>query len=165
MSVEKIACNFSNYPIRFCGFEDISKLAPEEAKLKFIPVGSVEYTRAYCDHVGMRLPINFSYPEQFRHLLHRMVKRGLYKEASFSDFVKPQETKTFTGNLNISPGSYSIDIGWRPDLNCYSLVEINDGWSLGLYNPTDQQSNPPTRQQYADMLVARWRQILFCNIG
>ena len=238
MSVEKIACNFSNYPIRFCGFEDISKLAPEEAKLKFIPVGSVEYTRAYCDHVGMRLPINFSYPEQFRHLLHRMVKRGLYKEASFSDFVKPQETKTFTGNLklvlesekpgvidpetpvwvcepvafqsefrfyiqdfveggkiigwarydsldltnpqpdfslvesimdrfhkDISPGSYSIDIGWRPDLNCYSLVEINDGWSLGLYNPTDQQSNPPTRQQYADMLVARWRQILFCNIG
>ena len=63
-----------------------------------------------------------------------------------------------------APGAYSIDIGWRIDLDRYCLVEINDGWSLGLYENKDPQSNPPTRQQYADMLVSRWTQILFCNL-
>jgi len=237
MPIEKIACNFSSYPSQFCKFDDIPKLNPEEAKLKFVPVGSVEFTRAYCDHVGLGLPTNLSYPEEFHSYLYRNVQEGLYKEASFSEFVKPLETKTFTGNIklvleaespdsidpetpvwisepvtfesefrfyihdfvtggkiqgwarydglsvtnpepdfnlvesimdrfhrDIGPGAYSIDVGWRPHLNCYSLVEINDGWSLGLYNPTDPQSNPPTMQQYADMLVSRWTQILFCNI-
>jgi hypothetical protein len=65
---------------------------------------------------------------------------------------------------NIAPGAYTIDIGWRPDLNRYCLVELNDAWSLGFYENSDPQSNPPTRQQYADMLVSRWRQILFCNL-
>lgn len=237
MSAEKIACNFSSYPSQFRKFEDIVKLNPEESRLKFVPVGSVEFTRAYCDHLGLNLPINLSYPEQFHPYLYRRVQEGLYKEALFSEFVKPIETKTFTGNIksvleaedpdsidpetpvwicepvifesefrfyihdfvngskiqgwaryddlsvtnpepdfslvesimdkfhgDIGPGAYSIDIGWRPNLGCYSLVEINDGWSLGLYNPDDPQSNPPTRQQYADMLVSRWTQILFCNI-
>ncbi len=65
---------------------------------------------------------------------------------------------------NIAPGAYTIDIGWRPDLNRYCLVELNDAWSLGFYENSDPQSNPPTRQQYADMLVSRWRQIIFCNL-
>jgi hypothetical protein len=63
-----------------------------------------------------------------------------------------------------APGAYTIDIGWRPDLNQYCLVELNDAWSLGFYENNDPQSNPPTRQQYADMLVFRWTQILFCNL-
>lgn len=65
---------------------------------------------------------------------------------------------------DLGPLAYSVDIGWRPDLQRYALVEINDAWALGLYENTDPQSNPPTRQQYADMIVNRWRQILFCNL-
>jgi hypothetical protein len=65
---------------------------------------------------------------------------------------------------DLGPGAYSIDIGWRPDLQRYSLVEVNDAWALGYYENQDPQSNPPSRQQYADMLVSRWTQIIFCNI-
>lgn len=64
----------------------------------------------------------------------------------------------------LGPNAYSVDIGWRPDIKRWSLVEVNDGWALGFYQSTDFQSNPPTRQGYADMLVARWVQIVFCNI-
>jgi hypothetical protein len=64
---------------------------------------------------------------------------------------------------DIGPSAYSVDIGWRPDLGKYSLVEINDAWALGFYENSDPQSNPPTRQQYADMIVSRWSQIAFCS--
>jgi hypothetical protein len=63
-----------------------------------------------------------------------------------------------------APGAYTIDIGWRPDLNQYCLVELNDARSLGFYENNDPQSNPPSRQEYADMLVSRWSQILFSNL-
>jgi hypothetical protein len=65
----------------------------------------------------------------------------------------------------LGPNSYSIDIGWRPDIGRYSLVEVNDGWSLGLYENRDPQSSPPSRKEYAEMLVSRWRQIVFCCIA
>ena len=65
---------------------------------------------------------------------------------------------------NGAPGAYKVDIGGRCDLGRYCLVELNDAWALGLYENNDPQSNPPTRQQYADMLVSRWRQIVFCSL-
>lgn len=65
---------------------------------------------------------------------------------------------------NIGPNAFSIDIGWRPDLKCYDVVELNDAWSLGLYNNTDPQSCPPSAKDYAEMLISRWTQILFCNL-
>jgi len=65
---------------------------------------------------------------------------------------------------NGAPGAYTVDIGWRYDLDRYCLVELNDAWALGLYENADPQSNPPTRQQYSDMLVSRWTQIIFCNL-
>lgn len=62
------------------------------------------------------------------------------------------------------PAGYSIDIGWRIDLGLYCLVEINDGWSLGFYENSDRQSAPPSRQGYADLLISRWTQLVFCAI-
>lgn len=77
------------------------------------------------------------------------------------DLVK--EITKYLRNIG-APGAYSVDIGWRPDLNKYCLVELNDAWSLGFYNNTDPQSKPPSYQNYADMLRYRWSQIVFCNI-
>lgn len=65
---------------------------------------------------------------------------------------------------NLGPNAYSIDIGWVKELQRYALVEVNDAWALGYYENTDLLSNPPSRQEYADMLVSRWRQILFCTL-
>lgn len=80
------------------------------------------------------------------------------------DLGMVEEIASVYRELRPGPNAYSIDIGWRPDLQRYCLVEVNDAWSLGYYDNQDMQSNPPTRQQYADMLVSRWTQIVFCNI-
>jgi len=62
------------------------------------------------------------------------------------------------------PISYSIDIGWRTDIQEYDVVELNDAWALGYYKNNDKQSNPPSEDDYVQMLISRWNQILFCNI-
>lgn len=234
MSAEKTACSFSHYPIRYCKYEDVGMLNPDEARLRYVPVGSVEFTEEYCRHVGLGLPVKPSFMDGLEGYCHRQIRRGTFKEALDTEFVKPVKVKEFTANVkgsiqahvnpdtevyisevvpfesefrfyihdfvnrfeilgwsryddlsvrnpepdwgiveaiaqrfhdSLGPNAYSIDIGWRPDKQCYSLVEINDGWSLGFYENSDRQSGPPTRQQYADMLVSRWSQILFCNIA
>lgn len=65
---------------------------------------------------------------------------------------------------NIGPSAYSLDIGWRSDIQEFDLVELNDAWALGYYSNSDSQSNPPSKEDYAEMLISRWTQILFCNI-
>lgn len=245
MALEKAACSFSAYPVQYCNFENIDKLDPETSKLKFVPVGSVEFTKAYSEHVGIDLPCKDSSlgsaviglaTSENKDYFKRRIKRGKLGDASADEFVKPVGVKLFTGAVksqlrpmspdtavwisdyvkfeseyrfyiqdfvngpevvgwsryddgnfnnpsvehggfdlveslaqdlhnNLPANAYSIDIGWRPDLNEFSVVEVNDAWALGLYQPTmDCNSNPPTRQQYADMLVSRWAQILFCNL-
>jgi hypothetical protein len=239
---EKIACSFSSHPVRYCSYEGIEKLDPETSLTHYVPVGSVEFVKAYSQHVGIKLPGDFSYgvySNQLAKFLMRSIRKGTYGDATLDEFVKPVAIKSFTGNLKatlkleigdhiqsdtpvwISPavefraefrfyiqgliggdkivgwaryddsdayeednpepdfglveeimvkvqdtglGAYTIDIGWRPDLDCYCLVELNDAWALGFYENMDRQSNPPTRQQYADMLVSRWRQLIFCNL-
>jgi hypothetical protein len=58
-----------------------------------------------------------------------------------------------------SPCAYSVDVGWRPDLGLYDVVELNDAWALGLYRNSDPQSHPPSYEDYARMLVMRWNQL------
>jgi hypothetical protein len=65
---------------------------------------------------------------------------------------------------NLGPNAYTIDIGWRSDIQEYDVVELNDAWALGYYLNHDEQSNPPKEDEYVEMLISRWRQILFCNI-
>jgi hypothetical protein len=65
----------------------------------------------------------------------------------------------------LGPNAYSVDIGWRPDIQQYDVVELNDAWALGLYRSGgDEQSSPPSYEDYVEMLISRWRQILFCNV-
>jgi len=240
LPTEKIACSFSCYPVRYCPLTELTKLDPREAKTQYIPVGSVEFAKAYGKQVGIELPGDFSYgicDGDLDKFLMRPIRRGTYGEATLTEFVKPTAIKSFTGNvkghleaeapgfipngtqvwiseavpfgaefrfyihdfvgggkilgwsryddsnmqcpepdfelveavmkeleIGGAPGAYTIDIGWRPDLNCYCLVELNDAWALGLYENNGPQSAPPTRQQYADMLVSRWTQIVFCSL-
>lgn len=234
-SAEKKACCFSDYPIRYSSFENLAKLNPQEDKLKYVPVGSVEFIREYARVMGMFLPegLDFFY-EELKPFLKRPVIAGTYSEAQDEEFVKPRGgVKLFTGGIkrrleerveentpvwispavpfgaefryyifsyanggkilgwsrydNLigpapdpdvglvesimevieecgAPNGYSIDIGWRTDIEKYCLVEINDGWALGYYGNTDFQSNPPSYKDYSELLIARWGQILFCNI-
>lgn len=235
MAAEKTACAFSNYLIEYCKYGDLHTKA--EGLLKYVPVGSVEFTEAYCNVVGITVPTPLAYPDFTLPYLHREVKISEFGKVSPDKFIKPySKVKLFTGCLkkdlaeqgvqvhaeekvwefdnvpfesefrfyihdfvtgpkiqgwsryddlpmvnpepdielveqiakefhdSIGPNAYTIDIGWRSDIGCYSLIEVNDGWALGYYSPNDSQSNPPTRQQYADMLVSRWMQIVFCAV-
>lgn len=239
MTTEKIACRFSDFPSVNCSFEGISRIPPSEIVYKMIPVGSVEFTCRYAEHVGISLPTSLSYMDPSLSYVNRRIKSGKYEEALPNEFIKPYERiKLFTGGIKqdlekegitisdeekvwisepvtfeseyrfyiqdtatkceilgwnrydllenvsnpppdismvegiaqeihdqIGPNAYSIDIGWRPDLSKYSLVEINDAWALGFYShKSDENSNPPSNQQYADMLYSRWLQIIFCNL-
>lgn len=232
MRTEKIACCFSSYPVLNYPFEKIRTI-DRKNRLQYVPVGTVEFVREWCDWMELSLPGCISYEDSLSNLYDRNIRKGQFSEALPYEFVKPCSVKRFTGAIkntihqpiepsepvwisdpvpfesefrfyihdfvtgpkiygwaryddleynnpepdlnlvekvsdslhtSLGPSAYSIDIGWRPDLGKYSLVEINDAWSLGLYENTDPQSNPPTRQQYADMLVSRWYQILFCNV-
>jgi hypothetical protein len=78
------------------------------------------------------------------------------------EMVKRLAEQVYT---EIGPNAYSIDIGWRPDLEQYDVVEMNDAWALGFYNNNDPQSKPPTKGQYANMLYSRWVQLVFCSLA
>lgn len=234
MTSEKIACSLSDIPILYCSFEEIKNLDPKLSITRFIPVGSVEFTERYANHVGIKLPSNISYFPPTIDFAKRNIRVGKFKDTSFGEFVKPfEKIKFFTGSIkehldcdidpeedvwisepvtfesefrfyiqsyankwevlgwsrydpldvvnpnpdhklvgelaeqiykDLGPNAYTIDIGWRPDLREYDIIELNDAWALGLYEGNDQQSKPPTKQQYADMLYSRWLQIVFCNL-
>jgi hypothetical protein len=233
MTSEKFACQCSSYPTYYCTFDNLPSIS-KESKFEYVPVGTVEYVKKYCEVVGIELPLtSLTYPEILHEFLDRKVVKGLLKDAKKDEFVKPYNAvKIFTGDIkeNIRPmrgntpvwisepvkfqsevrfyihdvigldpiigwvryddqditnplpdleyvrnmaqlinnnlylSAYTIDIGWRPDLNKYSLVELNDFWAIGLYNNKDEQSKPIARQDYVEMLVSRWRQILFCQL-
>lgn len=235
MPTEKMACSFSNYPVLVAPYEKLSVRDFSKDRLKFVPVGSVEFTREYCRCANLELPTALYYPEEVQRFFYRELQETTFGGAHECSFVKPsQRVKSFAAGLKSTlvgqvaieepvlesevvpfesefrfyiqntitktqilgwaryddlpltnpepdigmveqiasiyrdlgpgPNAYSIDIGWRPDLQRYCLVEVNDAWSLGYYENSDPQSNPPSRQQYADMLVSRWTQILFCSI-
>jgi hypothetical protein len=233
LSTEKYACRSSGHSFSYCPFDAIKNLDVEKNRLHSIPVGSVEFVKEYCDHVGIRLPTeSLTYLDEIQPFIKRAIRKGIFKEAKDNEFVKPVAVKTFTGDIksdvkdvlddtpvwiseqvrfesefrfyiltdvirsrvtgwsryddldctnpdpdpefvfsiaeevrkNTGPNAFSIDIGWRPDLKCYDVVELNDAWSLGLYNNTDPQSCPPSAEDYAEMLISRWAQTLFCNL-
>lgn len=53
----------------------------------------------------------------------------------------------------------AIDVGWRKDLNAYSLVEVNDAWALGRYTSLDDNGQPISKEDYALMIEERWLEI------
>lgn len=234
LSIEKYACRLSGYQYSECAYDSIESLDVEKHRLHSIPVGSVEFTKRYCDHMGLALPTeSLTYFLGESPFMQRSMRKTTFAEATDGEFVKPVSVKSFTGDMkffikdhvppdtkvwvgpyvpfesefrfyvhstyptpqivgwsryddhgvvnpnpdinfildiayevqkNLGPSAFSVDIGWRPDLGRYDLVELNDAWALGLYNNTDPQSSPPTPIDYADMLIARWQQLLFCNI-
>lgn len=237
MTTEKVACSLSDFPITYCFYNNIKVLDPRKSLTKYIPVGSVEFTQSFANHVGITLPPNLSYYGPVADRLKRNVRQGKYRDAAPNEFVKPfEKIKFFTGGVkceleaegltlednedvwisetvpfeseyrfyiqnyadrwevlgwsrydcldvknpdpdvcmvdklaeqihrDIGPNAYSIDIGWRPDLKQYDIVEMNDAWALGFYNNLDHQSKPPTKKQYANMLYSRWSQLVFCSL-
>ena len=68
-----------------------------------VPVGSVEFVRAYADRVGVMLPAPLDYPDDLRPYLARTIRRAPLSKAPRGDFVKPVKTKRFSAIQNYDP--------------------------------------------------------------
>jgi len=139
--------------------------------------GAIKKDLASTDSVAENTLVWISEPvrfeSEFRFYVHDFVNGPQvlgWSRYDDTDFNNPEPDHFLVREVSkllhemVGPSAYSVDIGWRSDLRGYSLVEINDGWSLGLYENRDPQSNPPSRRDYAEMLISRWRQILFCSL-
>lgn len=65
-----------------------------------LPVGSITYMRKAFETIGVKEPPNISYPDGFRPFAHRPVwvtAAAHILESNAPVFVKPMETKLFTG--------------------------------------------------------------------
>jgi len=51
-----------------------------------------------------------------------------------------------------APAGYAIDIGYQRASDAFRLVEVNDGWALGLYKGVSPWL-------YVELLSARWREL------
>ena len=103
---------------------------------------------------------------EFRYYIHKGKILGWCRyDALNEDYPDPDHklVEAIVSKINATsdavPIAYSVDIGYRVDLDRYCLVEMNDFWSLGWYTYKDSQSKPITAEQYAQAVVDRWLQI------
>lgn len=89
----------TNIPIARSSYADLPTHAEALKKGQMLPIGSVEFVRKAMLAAGMVEPENLTYPEVLRVYLHRNVtltRAGLVPDRSF---IKPVQTKAFTGFL------------------------------------------------------------------
>lgn len=63
----------------------------------YIPIGSVEFIKEYCDHFGVSIPQFDTYPEELNSFLGRNIELIEKGNVDPNKFVKPISTKQFTG--------------------------------------------------------------------
>lgn len=210
LSKEKTAVRLGSEPYVYWAFNDLTQCPHHD----YIPIGSVEFVTEFCKVSKINLPNNISYPDELHLFLNRQVWQDTFSNVESELFVKPIETKLFTGgikqslteqvdpgtkvwvsepikltsefrcyiinakmvgysryddgdneemfNVNVinqmidayatAPAGYAIDVGIVN--NQTVLIEVNDGWSLGLY-PWGTMTN----QKYVELITKRWKQI------
>ena len=126
-----------------------------------VPIGTVEWTRAYAAGLGVDLPDPETYPAALRPWFKRRVRVGCFHEAYPSEFVKPLRCKAFTGAIRSQ-----VDEAVDPDEPCWICdpVEFLAEWRIyilegqivgwGQYGEGDDAE--PNLAQVASMLAA-WR--------
>ena len=74
-------------------------LAANAAALRdgWLPVGSVEFVREAMLHAGISEPANLSYPDSLKEHFGREIHLGTIADLEGEVFVKPVQTKLFTG--------------------------------------------------------------------
>jgi len=77
-----------------CPFHNLA-----EHKGDYVPVGSVEFTVEFARLNDILLPANISYPKNLLHFLKRKVWLDKFSNVNEDMFVKPLNTKVFTGAI------------------------------------------------------------------
>jgi hypothetical protein len=115
-------------------------------------------------HVWISDPVKFTAEYRFYIYASEIIGWCRY-DAHDEDYPSPDQelVKAIVEKIKHGidvPIAYAIDIGYREDLGGYSLVEMNDFWSLGWYTFKDEESRPISGAEYARCVIARWKQIV-----
>lgn len=85
--------------IRFASLKDIETGRTQPSRA-FVPVGTVEFCRAWMHACGIDEPAPLDYPACLRHYLGRSVRRhSNYAEAPVGHWVKPLRTKAWNAHV------------------------------------------------------------------
>ena len=144
MQVEKRAIShasaISDYELLYCSYDDMIY------DYNYCPIGSVEFVNKIFDFYNFSLE-NISYPTELFQFLLRNVYKGTVKEADNNDFIKPIETKLFTGGikstLNIeenTPVWISTPVNFISEVRYY--IHNNKILGYGRYDPNDNDLMP-----------------------
>lgn len=123
------------------------------------PIGSVEWTRAYAEELGVALPEPETYPAALRSWLGRRVECRVYAAASPMHFVKPVRCKAFTGAIRgeiteqvdpLEPCWIADPVQFVAEWRCYILRGKVATWAQ--YGEGDDAE--PDMAQVAEMLAA-----------
>lgn len=120
--------------IRFSSIKyDYQELGIEELEFSdsnAVPIGSVEFIRAFAKVHGIELPTqDMSYPEQLRKYLGRSIRSGRFDEALPDEFVKPRETKIFDGGIRKQLSEIPKD----PSVLCWISEPIDLAYEFRFY--------------------------------
>lgn len=86
-----------DYNIKYASLQDIyNGVIPEG---HYTPVGTVEFTKAYAKILGVTIERVPSYPQELEYFLNRIIRLDSFSGTMNHEFVKPVETKLFTGGL------------------------------------------------------------------
>lgn len=87
----------NDIPFIILGIEQLQNFSFSVNLNDVLPIGSVEFIREFMRVTSIPEPENISYPIEISHLLHRSVKMQQVGSILGRHFVKPVETKIFTG--------------------------------------------------------------------
>jgi hypothetical protein len=87
-----------------------------------IPIGSVEFVQEFARIHGIPVPtFDISYPQVLWRYLKRTIRLGYFIDASPNEFVKPRETKLFTGGIR----AQLEEIPNNPHISCWISEPID----------------------------------------
>ena len=136
----------------------------DELKNQAVPVGSVEFVRKAMEIAGLQEPANISYPIGCEQFLRRKIQCVQLGEVHDKCFIKPCETKLFTGfvynlsnleNLNdhdleqyqvlktlpsTTPVWVSDVVNWQAE--CRYYVAFGEIVGVGRYDDGDSNETP-----------------------
>lgn len=150
--------------VRTISIQDIHTLNPE-LKFQYIPVGTVEFIREYCHHMGLYLSENsISYEFGVLNYVKRKIRGGKFSDALPNEFVKPVGIKNFTGGIKseiqeeIDPDSMvwiSEPVPFDCEYRFYIQNHINGPEIIGYARYDDKDTPPIYPDEQLVMNIAR----------
>lgn len=154
MSMEKLCAKLICDDSVSVRLEDIDKSHADR-----IPIGTVEFVREFCKQTGISLPKSMSYPVELRKYLGREITETTFGEADENNFVKPVETKLFTGGIKKDiqekvPGDTKVFSSKPVKFNAEWRYYVHNGKLLGAgqYDSGDDEREPPSTPMIEDII-------------